>query len=201
MAGPAGGVRPARARWRDLKALLEHAADLPVAARVRGEVEAIEANRALLADPDPVPGLVETLTQALREAINQAHSRCGRLIDEGNSTLGASTTWEHLADEQRAAIRADYRLDDQPEIAVGCTEEVLKTLQATRLKEWETLCDALPTRFSQALAAAAKLLEPKAQHVKLPGGTIKDDDDLKSWLTSAEERIREGLKKGPVILG
>ena len=59
----------------------------------------------------------------------------------------------------------------------------------------------MPTRFSQALAAAAKLLEPKAQHVKLPGGTIKDEDDLKSWLAEAEEQIREKLKNGPVILG
>ena len=188
-------------RWRDLKALLEHAADLPVSTNVRGEVGAIEANRALLADPDPVPGLVVTLTQALREAMNQAHARCWQLIDEGNATLDASPTWEHLADEQRATIRADYRLDDRPEIAVGCIEEVLKTLQATKLKEWKNLCDAIPTRFSQALAAAAMLLEPKAQHVKLPSGTIKGDDDLKSWLILAEEQIREGLKKGPVILG
>ncbi|MBV8611671.1 MAG: BREX system P-loop protein BrxC, partial [Singulisphaera sp.] len=44
--------------WRDLKALLNHAADLPVAVSVRGESEAIEANCTLLADPDPVPGLI-----------------------------------------------------------------------------------------------------------------------------------------------
>ena len=81
------------------------------------------------------------------------------------------------------------------------SEEILKTLQIGRLKDWLTLCDAIPTRFSQALAAAAKLLEPKAQTVKLPVGTIKGDDDLKSWLAEVEERIREGLKKGPVILG
>ena len=58
----------------------------------------------------------------------------------------------------------------------------------------------MPTRFNNALAAAAKLLEPKAQEVKLPGGTIKDEDDLKSWLASAEEAIRAKLDDGPVIL-
>ena len=62
------------------------------------------------------------------------------------------------------------------------------------------LCDALPTRFSNALAAAAKLLEPKAQYIKLTGGTIKNEDDLKSWLSTTEQHIREKLKDGPVIL-
>ena len=73
-------------------------------------------------------------------------------------------------------------------------------LTATRFKEWKTLADALPTRFAQALAAAAKLLEPKAQHVKLTGGTIKNEDDLRGWLTTAEKQIRDKLKDGPVIL-
>ena len=68
------------------------------------------------------------------------------------------------------------------------------------LSELQAICDALPTRFSNALNAAAKLLEPKAQPVTLPGGTIKNEDDLKAWLTSAEEQIREKLKDGPVII-
>ena len=58
------------------------------------------------------------------------------------------------------------------------------------------ISDALPTRFSNAAAAAAKLLEPKAQHVSLPGGTIKNEDDLKSWLTDGGGQIREKLKDG-----
>ena len=68
--------RPARALLEYLQALWTHAADLPVAARVRAEVEAIEQNRSLLTDPDPVPGLLERLTEALREAINEVHGAC-----------------------------------------------------------------------------------------------------------------------------
>ena len=49
-------------------------------------------------------------------------------------------------------------------------------------------------------SAAAKLLEPKAQHVTLPGGTIKNEDDLRSWLNEAEGRIRKKLAEGPVIV-
>jgi hypothetical protein len=66
--------------------------------------------------------------------------------------------------------------------------------------EWKTLADALPTRFGQALAAAAHMLEPKAQRVKLPGGTIKTEDDLRNWLTAVEKEIRAKLQNGPVIV-
>ena len=83
---------------------------------------------------------------------------------------------------------------------MGTTEEVLDTLRHTKLSELRAFRDALPTRFNNAAATAAKLLEPKAQHVSLPGGTIRNDDDLKTWLAEAEERIRERLKHGPVIV-
>ena len=85
-------------------------------------------------------------------------------------------------------------------VAVGTTDEVLATLNGTKLKEWKNLCDALPTRFSQALTAAARALEPKARPIKLPGGTIKSEHDLQTWLSLAGEQIREKLKEGPVIV-
>jgi hypothetical protein len=105
-----------------------------------------------------------------------------------------------LKPDQKQALVAEYQLNGVPQVAVGSTEEVLATLESTKLKEWNNLCDALPTRFGKAHEAAAKMMEPKAQHVKLTGGTIRNEDDLKSWLSSAEEQIREKLKDGPVIL-
>ena len=187
-------------RWRQLQDLLMHATALPVASEVRPEVEAIEQHRRLLDDPDPVPGLVDKVTQALRAALNQAHAQCRHLHQEGKSTLTASAVWQKLTPAQQEALTRQYHLDDLPTIAVGSPEEILRTLGATRLQEWQNLCDALPTRFNQALTAAAQLLEPKAQHMKLPGGTIRNDEDLQAWLTTAEQHIRTKLKDGPVIL-
>ncbi len=177
-----------------------NAADLPVAADVQPEVDAIEQDRRLLDEPDSVPGLVDKLAQALREALNQAHATCKKLQQEGQALLDASATWQQLSLDQQTTLTEDYQLNTLPTIAVGTTDEILATLTTTRLKEWKTLADALPTRFAKALAAAAKLLEPKAQHVKLTGGTIKNEDDLRNWLTTTETQIRDKLKDGPVIL-
>jgi hypothetical protein len=40
--------------------------------------------------------------------------------------------------------------------------------KGTKISELKAIRDALPTRFSNTLAAAVKLLEPKAQAVSLP---------------------------------
>jgi hypothetical protein len=189
-----------RPRWLQMTALLDHAANLPAAAEVRPEVAAIEQNRGLLTDPDPVPGIVDKLGSAMRSALNQAHTACTSAHEGGLASLDASATWQKISTEQRYELLSQSGSRVVPEIAVGTTEEILETLRKTRLSELRAIGDALPTRFSNALAAAATLLEPKAQHLKLPGTTIKDESDLKSWLTSAEAQIRAKLEDGPVIL-
>ncbi len=83
---------------------------------------------------------------------------------------------------------------------MGTTDEVLHTLHKTRLSEWKAIRDAMPARFNNVLAAAAKLLEPKAQEVSLPGTTIKNKEDLRAWLALVEEEILEKLEHGPVIV-
>jgi hypothetical protein len=187
-------------RWKQTAALLKFAADLPVAADVQPEVTAIELHRTLLANPDPVPGMVEQLTNALRTALNETQSKFSADYDARLTTLTQSPTWNQIAQPQRHEILGANGIRVLPTIAVGTTEEVLDTLRHTKLSELLAFSDALPTRFNNAATAAAKLLEPKAQHVSLPGGTIKSEDDLKLWLAEAETCIRKKLKDGPVIL-
>jgi hypothetical protein len=186
--------------WKQLTALIAHATDSPIASEAEAEVKAIVDHRTLLHDPDPVPGLVTKLTDALRKALNEAHAACVNTHEKGLTSLEATATWQKLTPEQRYEILAKFGIRQMPAISVGTTEEVLATLQKTKVSELQAIRDALPTRITNALGAAAKLLEPKAQSVTLPTGTIKDDDDLKTWLTVAEERIREKLKLGPVIV-
>jgi hypothetical protein len=157
-------------------------------------------HRRLLDDPDPVPGIVDKLTEALRKALNEAHSACTAAHEKGMDGLEANVTWGNLNPEQRYDILSKNGVRQMPTIAVGTTDEVLATLQKTKVSELQAICDALPTRFSNAVAAAAKLLEPHAHHVSLPGGTIKNEDDLQTWLSLAAEKIREELKDGPVIV-
>ena len=130
-----------------------------------------------------MPGLVEKLTEALRTGAQlRPTAECTTRPRDWSGDLEASPSWQKLTPEQRYESLTKHAVREVPTIAVGTTEEVLDTLQKTKLSELEAIRDALPTRFNNASAAAAKLLEPKAQQVRLPGGTIKNEDDLKSWL-------------------
>lgn len=43
-------------------------------------------------------------------------------------------------------------------------------------------------------------LEPKSLELHLSRTTLRDETDLKAWLTQTEARIREALRQGPVVL-
>ena len=89
---------------------------------------------------------------------------------------------------------------DSVNTTTGSDEELLSALKARDLSAWKTLADALPTRFAQALAAAIREAEPKAQRISLPGATIHNQAELEDWLDQARTEIELALSTGPVIL-
>ena len=87
-----------------------------------------------------------------------------------------------------------------PDIAVGTTEEILQTLNRTKPSELHAVADALPSRFAATVTDLAKMLEPKAHSVSLPGGTIKTETDLQACFEEVKAHVLPKLKDGPVIL-
>jgi len=187
-------------RWRQIQSLLGYAADLSAAAEVMPQVAAIEQHRGLLTDPDPLPTLSEKLTDALRAALNDAHADLQAAMDAGEASLEALPDWEKLTPDQRYALRDKNRTRVIPDIAVGTPEEILQTLNRIKLSELRAIADALPSRFTATATDLAKMLEPKAQSVSLPGGTIKTETDLQAWYEDVKARVLPKLKDGPVIL-
>ena len=64
------------------------------------------------------------------------------------------------------------------------------------------LCHAFVFRtvIHSVAEAAAELMEPKAQFVKLPNRTLKTDQDIDAWLAEVKQTLKESLAKGPVIV-
>ena len=162
--------------------MLGHATELPVAKEVQSEVDSIREHRRLLDDPDHIPGFVAKLTDSLRTALNVAHASCTSQHASGLEELELSEVWKKITPEQRYELLSQNGVRKMPDIAVGTTSEVLNTLRQTKLSEFDSIVHALPTRFSSAVTAAAKLLEPKAQTVLLPSMTIRNDEDLAEWV-------------------
>jgi hypothetical protein len=187
-------------RWEVLHRLLNHAASLTIASEIRNQVEAIKTQRSLLLDPDPVPSLCESLTQALRKELVAVHKDYTVTYDSGMENIGKSDIWKRLDPEQQKIILKNHNLASIPEIKTGSETELLQSLDRISLVDWHTRCDALPHRFEKALLEAAKLLEPKAIHYIPPSATLINQNDLDLWLENVKKEVTEHLKKGPVIL-
>lgn len=186
--------------WERLADFQRFAAGLPEADACGTSMAAITAARGLLGDPDPVPELIKQLTTALRTALGKLQDDLTAAFASGQEKLAASDLWNRLSDEQRATLTTTCQLTPPPKAAIGTDEEILAALQQCNLADRRNLLDAVPQRFSRALEEASKLLEPAAVRLTLPAATIKNTDDLNTWLADVRTQVEEQLKSGPVIL-
>ena len=117
------------------------------------------------------------------------------------SDLLSLDAWGKISDEQRQAILSEEDIAGVPSLVVGNDDELLIALENTSFGLWQEKTAALPTRFSNAAQKAAKLLEPKIQHVRLTSNTLRSEADVKAWVTVKERELLEKLKDGPVVIG
>jgi hypothetical protein len=166
------------------------------------QVTHIEQQRQLLEEPDPITPLMASLTQLLREELNRLHTDYQARHQKGMARLDADTNWQQLEPEQRNSLLATQKLtlSDAPKVQVANTEEVLATVDRLSLSSFTDRVAAIDSRFDAVMVAAAELMEPEAQFVKLPSRTIKTAEDIEAWLLDAKKAIAQALKQGPVIL-
>ena len=188
--------------WSTLKRLLTHATGQSGADVLVAQVTHIEQQRQLLEEPDPVTPLVASLTQLLRDELNRLHGDYQTRHKNGMARLDADTNWQQLEPEQRNSLLAAQKLTlaDAPKVQVANTDEVLATVDRLSLSSFADRVAAIDSRFDAVLVAAAELMEPKVQFVKLPSRTIKSEAEIDAWLNDARQTIAQALKNGPVVL-
>jgi len=186
--------------WDTLCTLLKHADAMAGADELRAQAEAVKSDRRLLDASDPVPDIRKAAAEALRAAVTAAHAEYAKTYNAHMATLTASDTWKKLKANQQKKILADEGIAEAEALSVGSEADLIRTLEQTPLPAWKTRTDALAQQFARAAMAAAKLLEPKTQHVHLASGALKTTDDLKAWLAKTEKTLTERLADGPVII-
>ncbi|HUU92738.1 MAG TPA: BREX system P-loop protein BrxC [Phycisphaerae bacterium] len=186
--------------WETLCTLLKHADRLPGAEELRKQADAVKSERRLLDASDPVPDIRKAAVDALRTAVTAAHGEYAKTHKEQMAALTAGDNWKKLKAEQRKQILADEGIDLLPALSVGSEADLIRTLEQTALPAWKTKTDALPQQFARAALAAAKLLEPKTQHVHLRSDTLKTEQDIKDWLAATQTDLLVKLKNGPVVI-
>jgi len=197
LADLAGKRKPA---WETLCTLLKYADGMPKADELRAQAESVKTERRLLDSSDPVPDIRRAVVDALRAAVTAVYAEYKKVYNEQMVALTASDNWTKLKADQRNQILFDEGIDELPALSVGTEADLIRTLEQTRLSAWKTRADALLQQFIRAAIAAAKLLEPKTQHVRLTSGTLKTEQEVRAWLAGTEEDLLAKLKTGPVVI-
>lgn len=188
--------------WNTLERLLAQLNGLAGAEVLVAQVTHIEQQRQLLEEPDLINPLVANVTQLLRDEVNRLHAEYQARHKAGMTRLDADSNWKQLEPEQRNGLLSTQKLTlaDAPKVQVANTDEVLATVDRLSLSSFADRVAAIDSRFDAVLVAAAELMVPKAQFIKLPSRTIQTAEDIDAWLLDAKQAIATALKKGPVIL-
>jgi len=188
--------------WGSVKQLMQHASGIQDADAIAAQIGTIEKQRLLLEEPDPVRPLITNLTQLLREELNGIKAHWDTQWQTGESWLASDDNWVKLEPEQKHDLRVRHGLLESmiPTIDVKDTGSILTTLNLVSLSALNDRIAAMPGRYQHILLEAAQLLEPLAHRANLPSATLKTEADVDVWLAEAETRLKEQVKKGPVLI-
>jgi len=186
--------------WHRLGDLLRHAKALGPYAKLKAEADAIEAQRSLLADPDPVRPLLDETVDVLRQALNAKLEAFQQAFTHQQALLQQDADWKKLDSTQREELAAKHHLTPPPAVVIGTPEQLQDALDECDLEHWISKTQALTSRFDSARHAAVTLLKPNVVHVAIPKRTLNDEQELHAWLSEVEGLIRSKLKSGPVSL-
>ena len=186
--------------WQRLQRFLKHGHGVDGYDETQTAASGIQTNRLLLDATDHVTPLLKKVAGALRTSVKTAHEQFQQCHAVEKARVEATDAWQGLTDAQRQSLSQQFGIGDVSTITVGTDDELLATLDRTPLGSWRDKTDALTGRFSQALAAAARLLEPKIQTVRLSSGTLKTEADVRGWLTQQADQLVAKLKDGPIVI-
>jgi hypothetical protein len=197
----AGAQRDAREQaWRTLDRLLTHAGVLELAASIRPQRNAIEADRLLMHEPDPVAPLVKELSDALRSAVVDAAKGARDEQEKAMADIEASGEWQQLDLADREPILAASGLAASGVPSVATDDELLKALDATPLSSWAERRQAIPAKVAAARASAAKKLEPKSVTVTPPAATLRTEAEVDAYLATLRERLFQHVANGETVI-
>jgi hypothetical protein len=186
--------------WAVLARLLVHAAALPGVQEARGQRDAIDSGRQLLADPNPIAPLIKQLCGVLRAAIAAAADATRAAEDQALKELEASAEWQQLDQESRDSLLAIVGLSMSEPPDVASDDVLLKALDATPLAAWAERRQAVPAKAAEARALAVKKLEPKAITVKLPNATLKSEAEVETYTTNLRTALLKHVADGETVI-
>lgn len=189
-------------QWETLTQLMRHAEGLEEAEVLLAQAKALQQQRQLLAEPNPMEALISGLAQILRTELHRLDQAYEAAYEKGYQELQFDPNWQALDPEQNDALMRKYLLNAsaRPKVDLEHTNAILKTLNQYALRMFKDRVAALPSRFQQVATEAAKLCEPAMQFVNLSRETLRSAEDIDAWINKTKMQLLEALEQGPVVV-
>jgi hypothetical protein len=188
------------ASWQLTQRLLTHAEKLPLYDDIDGQLAAIEQQRSLLAESDPLAQVRQTLVGALRDALVTAREDVTAARAEGRAQIEASEGWSSLDKATREGILESNDLLEPGELAIGSDEDLIGSLDGLSLAGWADRLRAVPARIEAALLELARILEPAARQIRLPRGTLNKPEDVEPYVAAVRKTLETEISSGPIVV-
>jgi len=146
------------------------------------QLRAVESNRQLLDDPDPIAPIIATSSDLLRAAVLQQITQHNDAVQSAMEALSTDDNWAALSPEQQSQLLQQQQLRLEQEPALGSAHEVLAAVESRPLPSWADRIAAVAVRLGAVREAAAKLLEPEAFKVTAPAANLRSSAEVDSYL-------------------
>ena len=191
-------------RWLLLQSLAKHAEGLDVMKEVQPEMDAILAQCILLESTDPLPNLLGKLSPVLRESLNNSVQKLSEAVEQALIKLSADATWQKLDPDDQSDISKITGLTAPETCSVSDDQKLKDALDNTSLESWQQKILLVPSLVKQALDEAARRLEKQKQikttKVSVRLGTLNDINEVQEWISEHEQKLKEAISKGAVIV-
>lgn len=189
------------AEWAKLETLAAKGSTLAAAGAVKSQMEAIVANRSLLAEPDPVRPLIATLVDAIRAAVQERHAEYKAARENGIAQLEAVDEFRDLSSETWRSIVEKCGLGPLAEIALGTDTEVLAELDRQPLETWRDRIDGMKGRIDQAREEMAKAVAPETKTYSPPLRRLTTTAEVEAYIAEVRAALMDAIDGGtPVII-
>ncbi|MEQ5874961.1 BREX system P-loop protein BrxC [Pseudoalteromonas sp. NFXS39] len=186
-------------QWNELKTASRLCKDLAIHRTISEQMDFIESNRSLLAEPNPISPLLKQAESALRDAITAKLSEYEDEFNACHRDLMDDANWAKLDENKKQDLLRKRSLDSVPIVELSSSALVYDAIEETSFEQWNDRISALPGRFDAALKDAINELAPKVKHIRLNKPLIESEEDLQKWLAEIEVQISAELANGPVV--
>jgi hypothetical protein len=175
--------------------LVKHLPEGDPGRETASQLRAVETERQLLSNPDPVAPIISDAAKIIRQEIQVRVERYNNAIRTALGAVSADSNWKALSDDQRSELLGRYEMSELSLPSLGSAEEVLAAVESRPLASWDDRVVAVEARIGRIREAAARILEPQAHRTSVPPANLQSSEEVHEYVEALRKQLLRELQE------